>query len=47
MASTITASTLKVTIREEIELNGVQQGGVNTLSIGSINEVYKRIVRYY
>ena len=44
MASTITASTLKVTIREEIELNGVQQGGVNTLSIGSINEVSKRII---
>ena len=44
MASTITASTLKVTIREDIKLNGVEQGGVNTLSIGSINEVYKRIV---
>ena len=44
MASTITASTLKVTIQEDIKLNGVQQGGLNTLSIGSINEVYKRIV---
>ena len=44
MASTITASTLKVTIREDIELNGVQQGGVNALSIGSINEISKRIV---
>ena len=44
MASTITASTLKVTIREDIKLNGVDQGGVNTLSIGSINEISKRIV---
>ena len=44
MASTITASTLKVTIREEIELNGVQQGGVNRLSIGSIKDISKRIV---
>ena len=44
MASIITASTLKVTIREDIKLNGVQQGGVNALSIGSINEISKRIV---
>ena len=44
MASTITASTLKVTIEENIKLNGVQQGGVNTLSIGSINEISKRII---
>ena len=33
MASTITASTLKVTIQEDIKLNGVQQGGVNTLNL--------------
>ena len=44
MASTITASTLKVTIREDIKLNGVNQGGVTTLSIGSINEISKRII---
>ena len=44
MASTITASTLKVTIQEDIKLNGVQQGGLNTLSIGSITNVVKRIV---
>ena len=44
MASTITASTLKVTIQEDIKLNGAQQGGVNTLNIGSVNEIYKRIV---
>ena len=44
MASTITASTLKVTIREDIKLNDVQQGGTNTLNIANINEVHKRIV---
>ena len=44
MASTITASTLKIIIQEDIKLNGVQQGGTNTLSIGSVNEIYKRIV---
>tara|TARA_R100001509_G_scaffold162171_1_gene133132 strand:+ start:560 stop:1072 length:513 start_codon:yes stop_codon:yes gene_type:complete len=44
MASKITASTLKVTIQEDIKLNGVQQGGTNTFNIGSVNEIYKRIV---
>ena len=44
MASIITASTLKVTIREDIKLNGVQQGGVNRLSVGSITNAVKRIV---
>lgn len=44
MASTITAATLKVTIREDIRLNGVEQGGISVLNIGSINEVFKRIV---
>tara|TARA_R100000808_G_C2145111_1_gene152912 strand:+ start:1887 stop:2384 length:498 start_codon:yes stop_codon:yes gene_type:complete len=44
MASTITASTLKVTISENISLNGRQQGGSQTFSIASINEIYKRIV---
>ena len=44
MASTITASTLKVTIREDIKLNGVEQGGVSTLSVGSITNAVKRIV---
>ena len=44
MASTIVASTLKITIEEDITLNGVQQGGVNTLSIDNVNEIYKRIV---
>jgi len=44
MASTITAAALIVTITESIELNGKDQGGTNTFSIGSINEIYKRIV---
>ena len=44
MASTITAGTLKVTLTEQIILNGRDQGSKNTLSISSINEVVKRIV---
>ena len=44
MASTITAVALTVTITESIELNGKDQGGTNTLSIGSISDIYKRIV---
>ena len=44
MASTLTAAALTVTITESIELNGKDQGGTNTLSIASINEIYKRIV---
>jgi hypothetical protein len=44
MTSTVTAATLTVTITELITLNGVNQGGTNTLEIGSINEVSKRIV---
>ena len=44
MASTITAATMTVTLNESIVLNGKQQGGSQTLSIGSINEVYKRII---
>ena len=44
MASTLTAAALTVTITENIELNGKDQGGSNVLTIGSINEVSKRIV---
>ena len=44
MARTITAAALTVTITESIELNGKDQGGTNTLSIASINEISKRIV---
>tara|TARA_R100000152_G_C6779287_1_gene210781 strand:+ start:2639 stop:3133 length:495 start_codon:yes stop_codon:yes gene_type:complete len=44
MASTITAATMKVSITENITLNGRQQGSTNSFSISSINEVFKRIV---
>ena len=44
MTSTISAATLTVTLTESITLNGVDQGGSNTLEIGSVNEVMKRIV---
>ena len=44
MATTVKASTLTVTIKEDINLNGVNQGGEQTLRIASVNEVYKRIV---
>ena len=35
---------LKVTTREELTLNGYDQGATNTLTISSINELSKRIV---
>jgi hypothetical protein len=44
MASTITAGTLKVTLTEQIILNGRDQGSKNTLSISSIKDVFKRII---
>ena len=44
MASTITSGTLKITLTEQVILNGRDQGSKNTLSIGSINEVSKRII---
>ena len=44
MASTVSAANLKVKITEEVILNGRDQGSSNTLTIASINEVYKRIV---
>lgn len=43
MASTITAATATVTITESITLNGVDQGGSNTLSIANVNESDRRI----
>ena len=43
MASTITAGTLKVTLSEQIILNGRDQGSKNTLSISSIKSVVKTI----
>ena len=44
MASTVSAANLKVKITEEIILNGKDQGSSNTLTIGSIKDVSKRIV---
>ncbi len=44
MASTITSATMKVTIAEQIILNGMDQGSKNTLSISGIKDVFKRIV---
>jgi len=44
MTSTITAGTLKVTIRESITLKGRDQGSTTELSISDINEVSSRIV---
>ena len=44
MASTITAGTLKVTLTEQIILNGSDYGSKNELSVGDINEISKRIV---
>ena len=35
---------LKVTIREELILNGYDQGAKNTLTISDVDEVFKRIV---
>ena len=44
MASTVSASTLKVTITESITLNGSNQGATNTVSISNVDEVFKRII---
>ena len=44
MASTISAATLTVTLTESIILNGSQQGGTNTKTFASINEISKRIL---
>ena len=44
MATTITAATMTVRITESISLNGSAQGAVNSFTVDSINEVFKRIV---
>ena len=44
MASTVTASTLTVTVTETISLNGQSLGATNVKAIGSIAEIYKRIM---
>lgn len=37
-------ATLTTTITESLTLNGSQQGSSNTMSVDSINEVFKRVV---
>ena len=44
MASTVKASTLTVTIKEDIDLNGQPYGSVNTLKLTGINEVSSRVM---
>ena len=44
MATSVRNATLKVTIEEEINLNGVRQNSENIVRISDINEVSKRIV---
>ena len=44
MATTIKNATLKVTIEEEITLNGSRQGAKNVSRISDINEISKRII---
>ena len=35
---------LTVSIKEELTLNGVEQGGINTVAISSVTQCFKRIV---
>ena len=44
MATTIKNATLKVTVKEEITLNGNRQDSENVKRISDINEISKRIV---
>ena len=44
MATTVASATLRVTLKEDIVLNGRQQGSESVLSIPSINEISKRIL---
>tara|TARA_X000001382_G_C3103173_1_gene157413 strand:- start:187 stop:702 length:516 start_codon:yes stop_codon:yes gene_type:complete len=44
MASNVTASTLKISIQEDITLNGLQQGTTTTQTISSVSEIYKRVM---
>ena len=43
MASTVTPSTLSVVLTESITLNGAAANTTNTLSIGSVGEISRRI----
>ena len=44
MATTITNATMVVTIKEDLTLNGQQQGSTTTLNISNVDEVFKQIV---
>tara|TARA_R100000501_G_C2599446_1_gene96987 strand:+ start:535 stop:1026 length:492 start_codon:yes stop_codon:yes gene_type:complete len=44
MASTVKAKTLRVTIQEELVLNGVNYGSKTKFNYTSINEIYRRVV---
>lgn len=44
MATTLTTSTLKVLVKEEITLNGEQQGSETKLDISSVKNISKRLV---
>jgi hypothetical protein len=44
MATTISDATLTVKLTETVTLNGIEQGGTNTLTIASIDEISRRIV---
>tara|TARA_R110002110_G_scaffold188278_1_gene396178 strand:+ start:552 stop:1031 length:480 start_codon:yes stop_codon:yes gene_type:complete len=44
MATTITSATFTSTITESINLNGSEQGSTNTVTISSVNEIFKRII---
>ena len=44
MATSLRNATLKVTVKEEITLNGTRQDSENVLRIPDINEISKRIV---
>jgi len=45
MATTITAATLTVTLTESLSLGGNNFGGTKELTIASITEAFKRVVR--
>tara|TARA_R100001082_G_scaffold107949_1_gene82523 strand:+ start:2929 stop:3387 length:459 start_codon:yes stop_codon:yes gene_type:complete len=44
MATTVKNATLKVTVKEEITLNGTRQDSKNVLRISDINDIFKRII---
>tara|TARA_R110002012_G_scaffold3905_1_gene18123 strand:+ start:3049 stop:3564 length:516 start_codon:yes stop_codon:yes gene_type:complete len=44
MASNVKAGTMTVTIKEDINLNGVARGGNNTLNIANVAQVHRRVI---